>query len=90
MDLAERQARMGIIANPAKVALPPVVPREILTRWPDLRSKRRLRKRGQLQVATPDASLQDDVLTGLRDDIRKRSISPKDWLAQFPVIFGAR
>ncbi len=38
---AERRARVGIIANPVELVQPAVIPREVWTRWPKLRSSRR-------------------------------------------------
>lgn len=67
--LHARQARVGIIANPAEQRLPAHLPRDIWTRWPDLRSKRRLRKQGQADG--PERRFSDPVLDGeLLDDLR--------------------
>jgi len=40
-SLAARQARVGIIANPQMPKLPRPIPREVWTRWPDLRAAKR-------------------------------------------------
>ncbi|NBB97968.1 MAG: hypothetical protein GVY34_07315 [Alphaproteobacteria bacterium] len=40
-SLAARQARVGIVANPHVVTLPRPVPRDVWTRWPDLRATKR-------------------------------------------------
>ncbi|MGY6706348.1 hypothetical protein [Roseinatronobacter sp.] len=39
--LSMRQARVGIVANPATIRLPVHPPRDVWTRWPDMRSRRR-------------------------------------------------
>lgn len=66
--LHARQARVGIIANPAKMRLPSHLPRDIWTRWPDLRSKRRLQKQGKAD--RPEKRFADPVLDGeLLDDL---------------------
>ena len=39
--LSMRQARVGIVANPAVIRLPVHPPRDVWTRWPDMRSRRR-------------------------------------------------
>lgn len=89
-DLAERQARTGIIANPAKVTLPVAIPREVLTRWPDLRSKRRLRKRGQLDAAPLKQTEQDVTLDELRVALRRQDPERSSWLPQLAALLGSR
>ena len=39
--LAARQARVGIIANPRLAELPRSAPRDVWTRWPELRAAKR-------------------------------------------------
>lgn len=62
--LAERQARVGIVANAVEVRLPSHSPREVWVRWPKLRSARRP---GQ-GMAVPEnlAQAADPVLNGDR------------------------
>ena len=60
--LAARQARLGILANGAEVALPILPPRDVWTRWPKLRSSRR---KTQTESPSPcDELEQDRVLNG--------------------------
>ncbi len=59
-SLLARQARVGIIANAKELDLPVHAPREIWTRWPDLRSARR--RKGAKQD-DPDAG-HDPILSG--------------------------
>lgn len=77
--LAERQARVGIIANTIDVALPSAPPREVWTRWPKLRSARR-RETGRSN-ARHDPMMDDPVLNGaaldafaleIRQDVKAR------------------
>lgn len=73
--LRERQARVGIIANPAEVHLPTHLPRDIWNRWPDLRSKRRLRRQGQANekpARFADPVLDGALLDQLMSEYRKR------------------
>jgi hypothetical protein len=73
---AHRQARVGIIANPVKVALPPSSPREIWTRWPKLRSARRLEalRHGAPEQKQIDAlGLGEDSLKGFAHELRDRA-----------------
>lgn len=70
--LAERQARVGIIANTTTVALPAHPPREIWTRWPRLRSGRRqgARKPAEhIRQLQDDAVMSGDLLRDLRRDL---------------------
>lgn len=68
-----RQARVGIIANGKELVLPVHAPREIWTRWPDLRSARR-RKGVTLPDSasdkTPDPILSGDALRAFVDELR--------------------
>lgn len=57
-----RQARVGIIANPAKVAMPVHLPRDVWTRWPDLRSRRR---HHGARAKDPAQGFGDPVLDGV-------------------------
>jgi hypothetical protein len=71
--LALRQARVGIVANPVKVALPPSSPREVWTRWPKLRSARRLEMlRHKVNAQTHSNALgpSDDSLKGFVQETR--------------------
>lgn len=55
--LADRQARVGIVANPNRVPLQAPVPRDVWTRWPDLRSAHRRKNRPQsmgVHLSDPD------------------------------------
>ncbi|MGP9789233.1 hypothetical protein [Roseinatronobacter sp. NSM] len=60
--LSMRQARVGIIANPAKVAMPVHLPRDVWTRWPDLRSRRR---HHGARAKDPAQGFGDPVLDGV-------------------------
>lgn len=76
----QRQARVGIIPNPVEIAPPPVMPREVWSRWPKLRSARRPRGE-KAQAPTPQAAV-DPVLSGdkLRayvDDMRKGRLNAR-------------
>lgn len=71
--LARRQARVGIVANPVTVALPPGSPREVWTRWPKLRSARRLEAlRHMVDAQTHSNALgpSDDSLKGFVHETR--------------------
>lgn len=60
--LAQRQARVGIIANPATVSLPVIPPRDTWVRWPKLRSARR--NGGKVAGRDPEYLNADPVLSG--------------------------
>ncbi|MGY6697472.1 MAG: hypothetical protein ACXIUW_15795 [Roseinatronobacter sp.] len=60
--LAERQARVGIIANTIEVVMPSAPPREVWTRWPKLRSARRREK--ARSTARHDPLIDDPILNG--------------------------
>lgn len=65
-SLAERQARVGIVANPHRVPLNVPVSREVWSRWPDLRARTR-----RLNNAQDAARAQDrDALTGFAQSVR--------------------
>lgn len=80
-DIAARQARVGIIANPKSVAMPRHAPRDIWTRWPRLRSNRRL-----VQTATDTAQdkppadliLSGEALQSFARDLRSKDLAPPD------------
>lgn len=57
-----RQARVGITANPAVIQLPVHLPRDVWTRWPDMRSRRRYHG-ARAKDAAP--GFDDPVLDGL-------------------------
>ncbi|TVS01051.1 MAG: hypothetical protein EA407_13130 [Rhodobacteraceae bacterium] len=71
-SLLARQARVGIIANTKELDLPVHAPREIWTRWPDLRSARR---RKGAEQDDPDAGhdpiLSGDALRAFVDELRE-------------------
>jgi len=88
--LAERQARVGIVANLVEVRLPTHGPREVWVRWPKLRSARR---QGQ-GVPEPVnlAQSADPVLNGdrLKDftlEVRQ-SEAPAQSSAQVAILFA--
>lgn len=77
--VAERQARVGIIANTVDVVMPSAPPREVWTRWPKLRSARRREK--ARSTVRHDPLTDDPVLNGaalaafaveVRQDFRAR------------------
>lgn len=72
IQLAERQARVGIVANPATVHLPVIAPRETMARWPDLRSPRRLRRLGLAPRSASDSGLSERALDDFADEIRQK------------------
>lgn len=76
MELADRQARVGIVANPASVTLPRVTPRESIARWPDLRSPRRLRRLGVAKRPRPDPDVTADALGQFANEVRQK----RSWL----------
>ena len=75
-DLAQRQARVGIVANPAKVKMPVGAPPDTFLRWPDLRSRRRLRKQGLAPPAEIDPVLDGVALAALARDLRSQTRHP--------------
>jgi hypothetical protein len=87
-DIAARQARVGIIANPAEVPLPPILPREMMTRWPDLRSRRRLRKIGQAQDLQGDRVLSGKALEGFKQEVR--DVAGGAWLPRLTAFLRGR
>lgn len=52
--LAARQARVGIVANPRRVVMQRPVPREVWTRWPDLRASIRRKAKKVARPPQPD------------------------------------
>lgn len=70
--LAQKQLRLGIVANHVDVSLPFIPPRDVWTRWPKLQSARR----GKRTVAlTADQKLaQDCVLNGTMLDAFTREM----------------
>lgn len=72
MELSERQARVGIIANPARISLPAVVPRDTIARWPDLRSPRRLRRMGLAVTPSLATELTTHALDSFAAEMRQR------------------
>lgn len=82
LDLSARQARVGIIANPQTVPPPIVLPRDVMARWPDLRSKRRMRKLGQLDVHQDDMLRADMALANFAQEIRQ-SVRRDGWGQRF-------
>lgn len=46
--LAARQARVGIIANPRLAELPRSAPRDVWTRWPEMRAAKRRARAAEL------------------------------------------
>lgn len=80
--LARRQARVGIIANPATVSLPVMPPRDTWVRWPSLRSSRRAGR--MMPVRDPAQLKADPILSGsalnnFARDIRDDSLAmPED------------
>jgi hypothetical protein len=72
LGLAERQARVGIVANPAHIPLPVHPPREVLARWPDLRSPRRLRHYGITPRDRFDLDLSTHALDSFADEVRQK------------------
>ena len=92
LELTERQARVGIIANPAPVALPVNIPRDLMTRWPDLRSPRRLKRQGHEKPSLSDPVLAGQALAQLAQDMRRaraRRGSIGDLLARLRSLVGA-
>lgn len=77
---SQRQARVGIIANPVEIAKPVVVPREVWSRWPKLRSARRPR-REKTEVAMAkdpvDTVLTGDKLRAYADDMRSGRLNAR-------------
>lgn len=66
-SLAARQARVGILANPRSVALPRPAPREVWTRWPELRAaKRRARATVMTTGQQSDGAALDDFVRSVR------------------------
>jgi hypothetical protein len=72
LGLAERQAKVGIVANPAQIALPIIPPREVMARWPDLRSPRRLRHLGVAPRDRFDLDLSPHALDEFADELRQK------------------
>jgi hypothetical protein len=70
--LADKQARLGIIANDADVTLPFLPPRDVWTRWPKLHSARRQKR--ATHVSCEQKLAQDCVLNGAMLDAFTREI----------------
>jgi hypothetical protein len=66
MTLAQRQAKVGILANPVPIKLPAHQPRDLLVRWPRLQSRRRL----QAQMGHVAGFIQDEPETPDLSDLR--------------------
>lgn len=66
-----RQARVGIVANPVELQVKHLPPRESWTKWPRLRSARRIES--VHQHSAPNILEQDPILSGAKLDefIRK-------------------
>jgi hypothetical protein len=74
--LADRQARVGIIANLVDVPCPVVPARDVWTRWPNLQSARRKKQRVALrpdQTDMKDAVLSGEMLAVFAKEIRTES-----------------
>ncbi len=69
--LSDRQARVGIIANPAKMVLPYHPPRDVWVRWPRLRSARRAGGSGAPPVSAADPILSGTALQSFARDLRE-------------------
>jgi hypothetical protein len=86
--LADRQARVGIVANPKRISLNTPVPRDVWTRWPDLRSAHR--RKPKLQAAAHVPPVEDpDPLANFAHSVRgassaQASISPSIGSAALP------
>ncbi|MGY6548114.1 MAG: hypothetical protein ACXIU7_03795 [Roseinatronobacter sp.] len=72
---AERQARVGIIANPVEIDLPIHPPREVWSRWPKLRSARRPGAPGAVPTTTEDRVLSGELLASFAQDLRQPDLN---------------
>ncbi|MBN2761271.1 MAG: hypothetical protein JXQ79_12290 [Rhodobacteraceae bacterium] len=73
--LADRQARVGIVANPKRVPVNVPVPRDVWARWPDLRSAHRRKSKTGPHAKT--AQLQDmDAFEEFVRSVRKSPAMP--------------
>jgi hypothetical protein len=90
LEISERQARVGIVANPAKVSLPVPIPRDTMARWPDLRSPRRLRRFGLPQKATGHSGLPPEALNKFADELRQKRSRPASFFSMIQAITGWR
>jgi hypothetical protein len=75
VNLSERQSRVGIIANPAVVPLPVPGPSSLMSRWPDLRSPRRLRYHGVARPNVSDPITAGHALAEFAQELRQRPSS---------------
>lgn len=77
-SLAARQARVGIVANPRMTELPRPTPREVWTRWPDLRSSKRRSHMPDPSVQSgPDLAALDAYAQSLRQSDRAPAMAPE-------------
>ncbi|MDD7971547.1 hypothetical protein [Roseinatronobacter alkalisoli] len=83
--LPMRQARVGIIANPATVRVPVHLPRDVWSRWPDMRSRRRYnaRERGGGADQPEDPVLDGRLLGAFARDMRAGKCDGKTRTAGF-------
>jgi hypothetical protein len=73
--LTNRQARVGIVANPNRVPITVPVPRDVWARWPDLRSAHRRKSKTGPHAKT--AQLQDmDAFEEFVRSVRKSPAMP--------------
>ncbi|TVP74019.1 MAG: hypothetical protein EA339_01480 [Rhodobacteraceae bacterium] len=78
-QIAARQARVGIIANPKSVAMPRHAPRDVWTRWPKLRSSRRSVQSATdvaEQPSAPDLILSGEALKTFAKELRSTELAP--------------
>lgn len=87
VTLSERQSRVGIIANPAEVRLPMPGPSSLLSRWPDLRSARRLRHQGVTRPSVSDPVSTGHALAEFAQELRQSS-NARGVLGRLSGIFG--
>lgn len=76
--LADRQARVGIIANLVDVPCPATPARDVWTRWPNLQSARRQKQLAALrpvQTDMEDAVLSGAMLAAFAKEIRAESLA---------------
>lgn len=80
----ERQARVGIIANPKELVLPVHAPREVWTRWPDLRSARR--HKAKVALVSQRKKKRDPILSG--DALRAFVSELREYEEEQPTVVG--
>lgn len=76
--LTDRQARVGIVANPKRVPINVPVPRDVWTRWPDLRSAHRRKSKAGPHSQTAPSQDMDAFEEFVRSVRKSPAVLPPD------------